>query len=1133
MSDNGATHDSEQAQNKDPSQTTAPPVETSVAIFPEWIPILGKLTFGNFWLAIPTAISGFVSLLFVLAGAWIPSLFFGAMALLFGVAAGIVAATTAWHSTPMQRARDWLAYLALTRSMPWSYHDSLAAEVHGVEEVYDDGTLETTDGRFLRFVRAEGVNTNGLDVSELDDLAAQLSRGVDEKANDIPINYYSTTADFDPEEIVGHYLDAAESDHLAGRALRFVREMYQSLYDWYVDVDGPSWEANYWQHYVVAEVSVDEVSSATSDDSSTVRRIFWPPTVRNISIEDRRAMTRELNSRERLIRTEVIGAVPDATPHTVGAAEAISLVSSYWGDEATSPPRSRTRGDNNTISGPNITLRSNDELEEPSHVDQLAFAGDDEFEEADDDDSERSWPSPLRPVAVLMNRLPYVGSSDDGERVSLGVESRDTITPDGFETNRSHTTVGGQYAKTFWIAKWSQDAQSVFLRELLTMRGKAEIDVKIYNDPLPKQQTIQALKYDVRDIIKEAKDTGDELSEMELGDDKETYAKLYRLFRETSTHPWSINGYITVRVTDEMALAAAEEEGIDIEETPVSTIKRRVLEDAAKDVKKVAEGHPADLSLVEHRERRKECFIAGSPTGPDEYSRVSAPKSRVKNTAGRFISEGINGLLESNKVTLGAGGAVGAMLPWCSATVLDEDAPLWGRNEQNGSPLLIDPFNRGSAPHLLTVGKSRHGKTYSASAVAKRWYNQRDDRTLIVCDTQSGFAGLTEDCDGEHVIVDGSRTINPLHVEPPEDMNRTNGDASVLQMKVEEVAEFFRSALIAQGVESPSDYTSDLEDMALKAYRDAGIEIGEPETLSKPSPDINDMLSAGAELIHNAEERSISGHESEVTKKEERLGELLNYLSGFSKGGKYHDLLGVSESGRTDVEPAEQAARQSVTVSDGGEDNNSSGGGMGIGLDDPDTDMVYLDLKQFRRHDDIDKSVMLQLLLGQITQRIRSAPGETIFMVDEAHVLYHSEPMVRWMEKASREWARYGAALWNITQHPSEVLGYEGIEGAEVIKDQVSTTQIFQTPGVSNETLRRLGGKSLAGLGGVVRSGLRTGKDNEDEDLGEDEQGYSECLISLHDQRGWIRTRVEVSEYEHYLLTHDPAEREHNFGGAS
>lgn len=1121
MTDSDTPHDEEeQSQNKDPSQMTVPPVDTAMPLFPESWPIAGNLTFGNFWLAIPAALCGLAAVFFSLLGGWIPALFMGALAVLFAVAAAIVIATTAWHSTPMQRARDWTSYLALTRSMPWSYHDTLANEIHGVEEIYqDDGraTIETTDGRFLRFVRAEGVNTNGLNEGELNDLAAGLSRGIDEKANDIPINYYSTTADFDPEQVVGHYLDASESDHLVGPAMRFIREAFRSLYEWFVDVDGPSWEAKHWQHYVVVEVAADEVASASESDSKA-REILWPPTVREIAIRDRRAMFRELDGREELIRSEVIGAVPDSGAHTAGPNEAIALLTAYWGDETTSVPQARTRDTNDEAatppSGADVILRPETEITNPEHVEQFEFAGDGEGSD-DDSDSESGWPSAVRPTAVLLDWLPYVGpdNGDKDDTQSAGASSRDVITPDHFETDRYHATVGNQYVKTFWIGKWTQDVQSLFLRDLLTMRG-VDIDVKIYNSPLPKRQTIDALKYDVRDIIVESEETGDQLSQMELGDDKETYARLYHLLRTTSTHPWAINGYITVRATDDRALEVAEEEGIDIEKTPLSTIKRRVLGDAAREVKKTAESHPADLSLIELRERRKECFIAASPAGPDAYSRVSDSESVAKRLAGGLVSEGVSGVLESNKQTLGAGGAVGAMLPWCSATVIDDDAPLWGRNQQNGSPLAIDPFNRGSAPHLLTVGKSRHGKTYSATEIARRWYNLDDDRTLIVCDTQSGFAGLTEDCDGEHVVVDGSRTVNPLHVERPDESKRIDGESSVLQMKVEEVAEFFRSALVAQGVENPADYTTDLENMALKAYEDAGIEMGKPETLSRPSPDINDMLDAGSELLHNAKERSISGHESEVSKKEDRLGELLNYLSGFSEGGKYHDLLGTESTdySHADVGAEEQAAREAVMSTDGG--------GMGIGLDDPDTDMVYLDLKQFRRHDDVDKSVMLQLLLGQVTQRIRTAPGETIFMIDEAHVLYHSEEMVRWMEKASREWARYEAALWMITQHPSEVLGYEGIDGAEVIKDQVSTTQIFQTPGVSNATLERLGGKSLAGLGDVVRGGLRTGKESERRD----EQGYSECLINLHDHRGWIRTRVEASPFEHFLLTRDPRE---------
>lgn len=150
-------------------------------------------------------------------------------------------------------------------------------------------------------------------------------------------------------------------------------------------------------------------------------------------------------------------------------------------------------------------------------------------------------------------------------------------------------------------------------------------------------------------------------------------------------------------------------------------------------------------------------------------------------------------------------------------------------------------------------------------------------------------------------------------------------------------------------------------------------------------------------------------------------------------------------------------------------------------------------------------------MLGQVSQAIRKAPGQSKFVADEAHVLMHDDRAVDWVTRAAREYARFESALSLISQHPSEFLASGSSDDKEVFKDQCSIIRFFRTPGVDVETLKRFG--MNAKQADRVRNGLVTGRSG---------KGYSECLISLQDHYGWIPMRVEASPFEDMLLNYDP-----------
>lgn len=742
-------------------------------------------------------------------------------------------------------------------------------------------------------------------------------------------------------------------------------------------------------------------------------------------------MTADLADRKRILRTDVAGSVVDCSATSVSAQEMTALLRRFWSGQS---PTDRLR----------------------------------DAEEQDDED-----PAPRDAVD---DSQVTVSRSEDQLAEDLGIAASH------FDAKRGLVEIGQQVARTYWVSGWDPSPRSMFLRDLYTLRDDVDVDVCIHNRALDRDLVKDALRYDIRDLNVEQADRGTDISSLDVSESKKSYIRLYQQLAAEVTQPWAINGYITVRAGDRSVLKEFEN---DVAETRgFDVLKRRHLEDSAESVRKAVGGSLANLTLTAPGLRQKEAFVASSPIGSDQYNEAVDGTDWMHGVRQLFGAENTGDVIEGGRSTLAGGGAVGAMFPFCSAIVQDEDGTLWGRNTQNGSPVVVDEFDRGSSGHTLTIGTTRHGKTYAETLIDGRWFNERDDRTLIVADTQEGFTGLTEYCDGSHIVIDGSTPINPLAISAPDESYSVGrGDSDPVRLKVEEVSQFITGVLSAQGVSNTGDYVSSIEEIAMRTYRRAGIVPDDPASLETDSPDMTDYLDVASDMIHDTEEYTISGHEAETGIKRDRLAELLDYLSGFRPNGKYHALLGSEES---DGDMADT---------------------MGLGLADPDVDMVYLDLSETN----VETSVMLQLVLGQVSQAIRKAPGQSKFVADEAHVLMHDERAVDWVTRAAREYARFESALSLISQHPSEFLASGSSDDKEVFKDQCSIIRFFRTPGVSVDVLKRF--DMNAKQADRVRNGLVTGRSKKD---------YSECLISLQDRQGWIPMRVESSPFEDLLLNYDP-----------
>lgn len=617
------------------------------------------------------------------------------------------------------------------------------------------------------------------------------------------------------------------------------------------------------------------------------------------------------------------------------------------------------------------------------------------------------------------------------------------LTPDEYDIDGKTIKVDGTYIRTLWVDVWPINPNQLFLDDLYTMT-EVELDVKMHHTPINDHDATETIKDKALDVDAEAIDRADEtkLDALSMDSKSDAYTKAF-LLSEDGAQAWRINGYITARATTEKALD-------DFEESV-----ERVMEDAR-------------CSVTAPLEMQHECFQSAGPLSEDVYNQRATPR----------------------RERIAFSGAIGTMFPFAAADLDEEKGIYWGRNAQTMETIIADPFERGTAPHIITIGMSRSGKTHFAKEALTGWYLEADDRTLIVADTQSGFHDLTQECNGKHIVVDSKQKINPLHIEPPPQkrIEDTDGNLDPLGPKINEVAQLLLSIANAgdpigqAGGSDSGDIYKLLQFVIGQTYKRAGIKHDDLSTHSKPSPTLNDFVDELERVRENAEGTTLLGSEGEIEGREEDIDNLAKSLIA---------LIGEEDEGFG-------SGRYSHLRGEGS-----------IELLDEDVRMAYLDLTHLENSEAAEKSIGLQIALSQIAQKIKQAPGQTIFMIDEAHLLYQSERLVDWLQKAVREWARYEACMWSVSQSPEEFVQQIDSSNSstenkrQVIREQCSTFQVFYSNKTSVGTLDKfgLGSESIY----AAKNNLTPGRSAKGQ-----ENGYSECLIQFDGEDGWLRSRVET-----------------------
>jgi hypothetical protein len=1047
-------------------------------------------------------------LLLIYWGTILPGLVSLGVGIIVSVAGIVFSMRTDEYSTGIDRVLTRVKYTLKQRKLPFSQEEATA--VHGVKRIHADGSAETTDDRVVMLARMYGRNTDLQEADESRPMIGTLRQHIDEDIEDFDFSIHSTTVGIDADAVTDKYRQQWKSETFGGEEWAAARVVLQSIVEWETHQQEEVWETPEWQHYLVVSVSPDEIdlpAFATPDEAETSWREQLADRVDPTATDDeddqrwqarRRRMRAEAQARVSKLR-QAFGAVDGVETEPIGPAAHALVLSRFWsGVDHDFTPEQVTESVNVSVwphyygetETPRPDAVESDEDASPTAVADVmqreavaAAAADGGSSEtvtqsvasnttAHDDPSE-TLPDDEAADASLLARVreglfaPVSESDDADQRDVVGRDRiQDLLAPSQYDdrddTSGGFVVAGDQYCRTYWIADWPIVPTEKFLRNLYTLRG-VDLDVHLRATARDQEAAIEDAEHEIGKIdanIMERRADADSLEALMMEDELEEHVKLIKLLRHTDAQPWLLSGYVTVRVGSRRARKDIQElidEGlVDESQLTLDLAKQQALEDACDDVTDVLEGSPAKLTPIADAQRQGELFTSCSPTGRDAYAESSWRSRR--------------------RLTLS--GTIAAAFPPVSTYIRQEDGVEQGRRTTNGSVIRADPFEPGPG-HKLTAGESGSGKTWAALMQAIRWYLADPDRTLVLTDTQAAFTGATEVLNGNHITLDGTKTLNPFHMQPMDPDVLAASDVDPYKMKQSQVTDLILD-IVAGTPEVRERYRPLVEDTVDRTMREAGIKPADPSThIPANCPTMADLRRMVDRWGDDPTEFVNSPLEAKEV--ENNAGPLRRRLEGFTPTGTYGALTGKSDA---TIEPG--------TVN-------------------------YLDLQQLEGLGAAaDQTTMLNLALGQVYEAVKRA-DQTMFLIDEAHYLFESKDILQWLDESSRAWRHNNAGLWFISQHPEDFVDDADADKQrwkDAIREQVNTTEIFACDKLSDYAAGEYGLKTRQA--DFLREQATHGE--------EDAKDYTECLIDYTETEGWVKAQVQMSPAEKTILAYKPDE---------
>ncbi|WP_129113856.1 VirB4 family type IV secretion system protein [Halegenticoccus tardaugens] len=435
------------------------------------------------------------------------------------------------------------------------------------------------------------------------------------------------------------------------------------------------------------------------------------------------------------------------------------------------------------------------------------------------------------------------------------------------------------------------------------------------------------------------------------------------------------------------------------------------------------------------------------------------------------------------------GDGLAALLPWVSDNLVEPRGVEIGTHAERNEPTVVDLRQRSTGYNMGIFGTIGSGKTTTLKTFLLRQKLLDEDVRLVLCDPLQEFAGLTEALDGERVIIGGNTHINPLHIEAEseEAMNRRAADdeyTPVSDAKVRAMTfvktfygnEAGLSLGRKQGVWRKA--IKEAYDRAgYREYEDGTVTFGEdPPTLQDVFTIIREMVSDPGKFVDDTLDEDT---ETVSDWKQRAIDVINNDIQAFERGEVYHNLTKPTD------------------------------------IDLEGNDVVYLDLQRY--NSDANRGLMMQLLVSQIYERVKSSSVPTLFAIDESHYMTKHSSDLAFLKQTVRHSRHYNLSVIFSTQTVSEFFATNEDGGltdtAEVILDNMSI-QIYQylkemDAGFADEL-------DLTEAEVDYIKNAASGKEG---------QGYSEALLRV-DEEGSYPIRVEMSDSlnpcEFALVRYDP-----------
>jgi hypothetical protein len=610
--------------------------------------------------------------------------------------------------------------------------------------------------------------------------------------------------------------------------------------------------------------------------------------------------------------------------------------------------------------------------------------------------------------------------SDDPEQLA-----RDFTAPDSVEWGQKEATLDEGVTRTYYVDGWPDVASTNFLNSLFA-DTTLDVDVSMHLDPRSVDEARQELDALYGELTSEQmtdNSGGGVLASRDIERAREMVKTMRDLVSNNGRRVLDVSMYVTVRTDDMEDLRYADRQ-----------VKEALERDAGMVVR------PAKW----RQDRAMKCV---APTATDTL----------------------------NKKRAMLGDAVAATFPFSSSTLIEPSGIYTGVNPRDGSPIMMDPWQRSNGYNRLTLGMIGGGKSFSSKQFILRAAMAKPGLDVVIIDPMGGFAGINLALNGDRIVVDGTEGINPMHIEPTpqEVIQKAGGQLDPFGNKLDDVQWFFDRFFHMRGESLDSRKWGVLDRAIQLAYSEKGINEN-LETHSNESPTIRDVIEILEDIANDPADSAATTSEIEVEMWGEMASSLLMSLEPFREGNSLSNLARP-----TDLVVGESSC-------------------------------TYVDMQQVSARDDTS-GLMMQLLFSMLYQKMKNSEDEVMMVIDEAHKIMRDSEQLGFLEEVFRHSRHYDMSINLITQTPEE---FYINDSAKAIADQCAIKQIHRVDSIDDEIA-----EEYMELSEVHREFIR------DAETGAGEKDYSEALLEISDH-GFLPLRIYATDEEAAIIDYEPGDEE-------